>query len=528
MTDTIKIRRALLSVTDKTNVVKLAECLVKHGCELISTGGTAKALSDAGIAYTEISMVTGNPEAFGGRMKTISFTVESALLYDRETDAAEAEKLGIKPIDLVVCNLYPFEKYRDAGTGLDELIHYIDIGGPTMIRAAAKNFNYVAALTDVNDYDCVIEELDMRDGALSYATRKALMAKAFNLTADYDAAIAQSMDNFCGKNSLRLAFKQGKKLRYGENSHQEAFFYRGTEARPSLFDIEVLNGIEISYNNLLDLQAALEAVSALQAYGCVIVKHNNPCGMAVSDSPAKSLELAWAGDPVSAFGGIIAFNSKIGLDDIRFLEYDNADRTKKRFIEIIAAPNFSNEAIEYLKLQKNLRIVIFSPDQLNATEEIRISNNAALVQSKDSVLLSKMEVMTTEPFDVAQYEDLIGFGLAAVRHIKSNAIGLVHKTPEGAYQLIGMGSGQPNRVDSIGLAITKAKKNLSVESLKDSNLVLISDAYFPFEDNVDLAHEEGINILVEPGGSIRDKYVIARANEYGMTVVFTGNRHFKH
>jgi phosphoribosylaminoimidazolecarboxamide formyltransferase/IMP cyclohydrolase len=528
MSKQIKIQRALLSVTDKTNIVELAGYLDKIGCEIISTGGTAKVLSEAGIEYTEISKVTGNPEAFGGRMKTISFAIESALLYDRERDAEEAERLGIKPIDLVVCNLYPFSKYQQAGEPLDTLIHYIDIGGPTMIRAAAKNFASVAVLTDPADYHQFIDELQQNANCISYASRKILMAKAFNMTADYDAAIAQSMDAFCDVRSMRLALTGGKTLRYGENAHQDAAFFRLKDVPSSLYDINVLNGIELSYNNILDLQAAVEAVSGLEDAGCVIVKHNNPCGMAETGDLQKALELAWAGDPVSAFGGIIAFNRDVQVSDVAFLGYADADKSKKKFIEIIAAPAFSAEAISYLSLQKNLRIVTFSSELLTATQEIRITNNAALLQSKDSVLYTNLEVKTASPFAVAEHEALIRFGLAAVRHIKSNAIGLVRKTPEGFLQLIGMGSGQPNRVDSIGLAVSRAKKNLNTDTLRDQGVFLISDAFFPFEDNVDLAHDEGIAVLVEPGGSIRDKHVIARAEEYGMTLIFSGNRHFKH
>jgi phosphoribosylaminoimidazolecarboxamide formyltransferase/IMP cyclohydrolase len=328
MSKELKIKRALLSVTDKTNIVALARSLQSIGCEIISTGGTAKVLGEAGITYTEISKVTGNPEAFGGRMKTISFAIESALLYDREKDIEEADRLGITPIDLVACNLYPFEAYQKAGTALDELIHYIDIGGPTMIRAAAKNFAFVTVLTDPLDYPGLIKELRDTGGSISYDTRKELMAKAFNLTADYDSAIAQAMDAFCDRKSVRLSLTGGKTLRYGENSHQSAAFYRLSASDSSLYDIKTVNGIELSYNNILDLQAAVEAVSVLNDSACVIVKHNNPCGMAESDSLRTSLELAWAGDPVSAYGGIIAFNKEVKLADITSLNMTT--RTKRR------------------------------------------------------------------------------------------------------------------------------------------------------------------------------------------------------
>lgn len=529
MTDNIKIARALLSVTDKTNLLPLAETLVKHGCEIISTGGTGKALAEAGIPFTEISRVSGNPEAFGGRMKTISFNVESAILYDRERDAVEAAELGITPIDMVVCNLYPFEQYQKAGTGLEQLIEYIDIGGPTMIRAAAKNYKSVVVVTDVHDYDSLIAELDAGAGTISLQTRKQLMAKAFNRTADYDSAIAQAMDGFVGTQSLRLSFTGGKTLRYGENSHQQAMYYRASSADlPSLYDIQVLHGIEVSYNNILDLQAAVETVATLHRQGCAVIKHNNPCGMAESDDQRKSLELAWAADTVSAFGGIIAFNSVVTLETAKFFMYDAEDKSQRKFIEIIAAPAFDADALSYLQLQKNLRVVTYSKDMLRAPEEMRIANNALLRQSKDDTLYSKLELATDKEFDVELHKELIAFGLKAVRHIKSNAIALVRKTEEGANQLIGMGSGQPNRVNSVGLAIAKAKSNLGTDTLQGQGIMLISDAFFPFTDNIDLAHEAGISIIVQPGGSIRDKYVVEQCRSYGMHLIITGTRHFKH
>lgn len=524
----IKIQRALISVTDKTNLRELAEILHAQGTEIISTGGTGAFLTEAGIPFTEISTVTGNPEAFGGRMKTISFNIESALLFDREKDAAEAAKLKIQPIDLVVCNLYAFEKYREAGTELSELIHHIDIGGPTMIRAAAKNFKYVAVVTDIHDYDSVISELRANAGALGYETRKRLMAKAFNLTADYDAAIAQAMDSFNGADSLRLSFTGGKTLRYGENSHQQASLYRLAGKASALYDMEVLHGMEVSYNNILDVQAAIETVSTFSHTGCVIVKHNNPCGMAEGKSQRRAFELAWEGDTVSAFGGIIAFNTEATLEAVSYLAFDAEDKSKRKFVEIVAAPSFADDALAYLKQQKNLRIIRFLTEMIKATEELRVSNNTLLRQSKDDTLYSKMESVTETLFDIEKQKDLAAFGLRAVQYIKSNAIALVMRTAEDYLQLIGMGSGQPNRVNSVGLAVAKAKKNLGVDTLAGIDVLLVSDAFFPFEDNIDLAHEAGIAKIIQPGGSIRDKHVIARCNELGVSMALTGCRHFKH
>jgi phosphoribosylaminoimidazolecarboxamide formyltransferase / IMP cyclohydrolase len=525
MTDNYKIQRALISVTDKTNLLPLAQVLQKIGVEIISTGGTGKVLTEAGIKFTEITEVTGNPEAFGGRMKTISFQIESALLFDRERDAQEAEKLQIKPIDLVVCNLYPFEQYIAENPDSDKLIEYIDIGGPTMIRAAAKNYQYVAVLTNPKDYDAFIEELQQKDGAVGLHTRLDLMAKAFNLTADYDSAIAQKMDSLAGKDSVRFSFTGGKTLRYGENSHQSAAYYRAAKATSSLYDIGILHGQELSYNNILDLQAAVQTASAMSGIGCAIIKHNNPCGAAESSDQLRAFELAWAGDPVSAFGGIVAFNTPVNLKTVQFLNFH--DKANKKFIEIIAAPAFDAESLEYLKTHKNLRIVIYKNSMLEDKYEYRIANNTLLKQSKDDQLYSKMEVVNGNDIDEKQKE-LITFGLNIIRSIKSNAIGILRRTPEGEPQLVGMGSGQPNRLNSIMLACDKAKVNLGCSTLKNQGVILLSDAYFPFEDNVDKAHEEGIDLIVQPGGSIRDKYVIERSKEYGITLVFSGLRHFKH
>lgn len=524
----IPIKRALISVTDKTNLKELAQVLNGFGTEIISTGGTGAFLAEAGIPFTEISKITGNPEAFGGRMKTISFSIESALLYDRERDAAEAAALNIAPIDMVICNLYNFEKYYAAGEPFEKLIEHIDVGGPTMIRAAAKNYRYVSVVTDIHDYPLLVTELKQNDGALTLERRMALMLKAFNLTADYDSAIAQALNKLSGNDTLRLSFTGGKTLRYGENSHQQASYYRLAGCPSALYDMEVLHGMEVSYNNILDVQAAIETVLTLHNTGCVIVKHNNPCGIAEGAEQRRAFELAWQGDPVSAFGGIIAFNTTAELEAVRYLDLHNEDKSKKKFVEIVAAPNFSAEALEYLKQQKNLRIIRFNKEMFRSEEELRIANNTLLRQSKDDTLYSKIEPVTVQSLSAEADKDLVAFGLKAVQYIKSNAIALVMRTPDRYLQLIGMGSGQPNRVDSVGLAVTKAKKNLEVETLAGQDLLLASDAFFPFEDNIDLAFAAGITKIVQPGGSIRDKHVINRCNELGVSMALTGNRHFKH
>ncbi|MCK5052421.1 MAG: bifunctional phosphoribosylaminoimidazolecarboxamide formyltransferase/IMP cyclohydrolase [Candidatus Cloacimonetes bacterium] len=534
----IKIKRALLSVSDKTGIVDLAKTLKEMNCEIISTGGTKKVLEEAGIEVIEISKVTGNPEAFGGRMKTISFNIESALLYDREKDADEAEKLGIEPIDLVVCNLYPFSKVKASGADFETLIENIDIGGPTMVRAAAKNFKYVATLTDVVDYPKIISELKENDGVLSFETRFELMRKAFNHTADYDALIATTMDERANERSIRLHFSGGKKLRYGENSHQEGHFYQEAGTTDSLYDMKVLHGKEISYNNLNDIQGAIDSVKDLQRFAVGVIKHSNPCGLAEADDQLTALKHAWAGDPVSAFGSIIAFNKTLELKTVEFFELNNEDKSKRKFVEVIIAPGYSEEALKYLEFHKNLRIVEFDPTICQRKIDMKYLYNSLLVQDADNLLYEKMEVVTERKVDVESKKQLIEFGLKAMRQVKSNSIVLVREMKDGSNQLLGMGAGQPNRLISTRLAIEKATENLTMEydgeditsyySKEFGKAILVSDAFFPFPDNVVVASQVGIKTIVQPGGSMRDKKVIGACNELDIAMVFTGIRHFKH
>ncbi len=536
--DNIKIKRALISVSDKTSIEQIAKALVKTGCEIISTGGTKEVLKGAGLQVTDISKVTGNPEAFGGRMKTISFQIESALLFDREKDKEEALLLGIEPIDMVICNLYPFEKVKEAGADFDTLIENIDIGGPTMVRAAAKNFKYVSIVTDPQDYEKLSIELDENDGALSYDTRYSLMRKAFNRTADYDAAIAVTFDETAGKLSARFAFSGAKELRYGENSHQNGFFLRSNSAKDSLYDVNMLHGKELSYNNIVDMHSALSAVKDLSAHGCAVIKHNNPCGLAQGGNQRIIFESAWEGDPVSAFGSVIAFNRDVDLETVDFLMLDHEDKSKHKFVEVITAPGFSDVAKEYLFQHKNLRVVEFDSSLLKAEFEYKILDNSLLLQNADNTLLDKLEWATDNT--AALNKDFIDFGLIAVRQLKSNAIAVVRQNANGDFQLLGMGTGQPNRLNSTQLAMERCKQNLKNEFsgpddefdkyLKNqmAKAVLVSDAFFPFADNIDIAGSCGIKIIIQPGGSIRDKSVVQRCNELGIAMVFTGIRHFKH
>ena len=561
----IKVKRALLSVSDKTGIVELAKVLQGFNCEIISTGGTKKVLEEAGIVVTDIQAVTGNPEAFGGRMKTISFNIESALLFDREKDKQEADKLGIKPIDMVVCNLYPFSQVKESGADFETLIENIDIGGPTMVRAAAKNFKYVVTITDASDYDVIIKELQENEGCISYETRFMLMRKAFNHTADYDALISTTMDEQAGERSLRLTFKDGKKLRYGENSHQEGFFYKEIGACNSLFDMKVLHGKELSYNNIGDIQSAVDSVKNLKRFGCAVIKHNNPCGLAEGDNQRKVFEAAWNGDPISAFGSIIAFNKPVDLETVEFLNLNNENKMLRKFIEVVIAPKYSEEALEYLQFHKNLRVIEFDPQNSKQKFEVKYLSGSLLLQDCDNKLYEKIENVTEKQIDIISKKGLIEFGIKAVRQVKSNSIIIVRELSDKTYQLLGMGAGQPNRLVSTKLAIEKAKENLTNEyEISNSALqpvsnsagqqvsnsagqqsailqdleeyfkeelgkaVLVSDAFFPFADNVELAAEAGIKHVIQPGGSIRDKKVIKKCNELGVSMIFTGLRHFKH
>jgi len=528
MQDIIKIRRALISVSDKSGLLPLAQYLAEIGCEIISTGGTAKFLQEHNIVITGISKITRNPEAFSGRMKTISFHVESEILFDREKDKAEAEALGIEPIDMVVCNLYPFEKYLIQNADPDTLIENIDVGGPTMIRSGAKNFKFVTVICNPNEYKVVIDELKLNDGGISYKTRKRLMASAFNMTADYDSMIASSMDKLNGKESLRLSFKGGRELRYGENQHQQAIIYRESKANASLHDIEVLSGIELSYNNILDVNSAIESVSGLEAKGCAVIKHNNPCGMAQGEDSEQVLSLAWNGDSVSAFGGVVTFNFPVSYSTVLFFNFEAQEKKERKFIEIIAAPEFSEDALQYLSKQKKLRVIRFNPELTKTEMDLKYVNGALLSQSKDNMLYEKLEVVTKATYDIETMRDLLLFGLHAVRQVKSNAIVTVRKM-NSCYQLLGIGAGQPNRLNSIHLALEKTAANLQAEGENSmDDVILFSDAFFPFEDNVELSNEYGIKVIIQPGGSIRDKQVIGKCDQFGISMIFTGTRHFKH
>lgn len=534
--DLVPIRRALLSVADKTGIETLARCLASFGCELLASGGTRRHLEAAGVSTMDVSEATGNPHAFEGRMKTISFALEGALLFDRVRHAEEAARLGIVPIDMVVCTFYPFEATAARGAEFDELLEYIDIGGPTMVRAAAKNARYVAVVTDPCDYAPLVQELVAHAGALSFATRRSLMRKAFAATAAYEAAIADELDARAGVRSMRLTLEEGRPARYGENPHQQAMVYRVRGARHALRDCTVLHGKELSYNNMVDLQRALEAVRDLPRHGVAVIKHTNPCGLADADDQRRAFELAWAGDPVSAFGSVVAFSTALRRDTVGFLGLD-LDKAHRKFIEVIAAPAFEDAAVEYLALNKNLRVVVADARALESSTEARIAMGTALVQEPDRTLLREPTLVGRVRRDLDR--SLIEFGMVAARALASNAIAVVRRLADGACQLLGMGCGQPNRVGAMELALHRSAQTLRDECpqgvevdayVRDSlaGAVVVSDGFLPFPDNVDVCARHGVRLIVQPGGSLRDPQIIERADECGIAMVFTGIRHFRH
>ncbi|MBM4342959.1 MAG: bifunctional phosphoribosylaminoimidazolecarboxamide formyltransferase/IMP cyclohydrolase [Deltaproteobacteria bacterium] len=501
----VPIRRALLSVTDKTGIAELGRTLHARGVELISTGGTAKVLLGEGLPVTDISAVTGNPEAFGGRMKTLSFQVASGLLFDRDRDAAEAAVLGIRPIDLVVANLYDFAGHADQGLADQELIEHIDIGGPTMIRAAAKNYKDVAVLCRPDHYAVFTAQFEVHGGT-TLAQRRAWMTAAFALTARYDALVAEALG--------------GQRLRYGENPHQAAVFLPD----PDGLRLEQLAGKELSYNNLVDLDAAWAAAAGLDQPACAVVKHENPCGLAAGPDVDALLPLAWAGDPVSAFGSVVAFNCRVTGPMLRHL--DMADKVRRKFVEIVAAPDFNTEALELLGHNKNLRVLRMTDQRGGRGRRKRHLASGTLVQDGDLQLVEGWDCKTDRLYRHID-DALFAFGMHAVRCLKSNAIAIVRRQGE-MLQLVGMGAGQPNRVKSTELAVAQARANLAEVGAELSECVLASDAFFPFSDGPQVALDAGIRWLLEPGGSIRDPEVIAACNAADANLFFTGIRHFKH
>ena len=522
------VRRALLSVSDKTGLIDFARNLNTLGVELLSTGGTYKAIQEAGIPVTEVSSYTGFPEMMDGRVKTLHPKVHGGLLGRRGTDDAVMAEHGIKPIDLLVVNLYPFEAtIAKANCSLEDAIENIDIGGPTMLRAAAKNHADVAVITDIADYGRVLEELQANQGQLSHATRFDLAIKTYETTARYDGAIANYFGSRLGEGTFEqpLDFPRtfntqlvkAQELRYGENPHQKAAFYVERNAKEaSIATARQLQGKELSYNNIADTDAALECVKSFVKPACVIVKHANPCGVSVSEEGiGKAYDLAYATDPESAFGGIIAFNRPLDAATMQAI-------ISRQFVEVIIAPSVSEEALTISASKPNVRVMSCGqfPEQRASFLDYKRVNGGLLVQSADMGMISSSDVkiVTQRVPTEAEMHDLI-FAWKVAKYVKSNAIVYAKNR-----QTIGVGAGQMSRVNSARIAAIKAEH----AGLEVKGAVMASDAFFPFRDGIDNAASVGISCIIQPGGSMRDQEVIDAANEHGMAMVFTGMRHFRH
>ncbi len=526
--DQVKIGRALLSVSDKAGVVELATALARHGVELVSTGGTASALRDAGLDVRDISDLTGFPEMMDGRVKTLHPKVHGGLLARRDTaeHMAAADEHAIGMIDLVVVNLYPFAATVAKGADRETIIENIDIGGPSMVRSAAKNHASVAIVTDPGDYAALIEELDGNDGATSLATRRRLAAKAYAATAEYDATIA-SWFAFADQGqmfppSLSVPFKLGQSLRYGENPHQSAALYLPAFApQGSLADHRQVQGKELSYNNLNDADAALELVSEFRdgPPTVVIVKHANPCGVATGDTLVEAYEAALACDSVSAFGGIIAVN--------RPLDGPTAEAISSIFTEVVAAPDADEAALAVFAKKKNLRLILTGPlpDPARGGMMLKTIAGGALLQSRDNGRLGELKVVTQRAPTDQELADC-RFAWTVAKHVKSNAIVYARG---GA--TAGVGAGQMNRLESARIAAWKARDAAEKAGWAEPRTIgsaVASDAFFPFADGLLAAVEAGATAVIQPGGSIRDDEVIAAADAAGLAMVFTGMRHFRH
>jgi phosphoribosylaminoimidazolecarboxamide formyltransferase/IMP cyclohydrolase len=519
-----KIKRALLSVTDKTGLVEFAQVLAGFGVELVSTGGTARVLREAGLTVKDISELTGFPEMLDGRVKTLHPKVHGGLLYirgNKEHEAAVAAH-GIEPIDMVVVNLYAFEKTAaQAGVAFGHMIENIDIGGPSMVRSAAKNFEDVAIVTRVDDYPALIEELKTTHGALSRKTRWKLAKKAFGLTAAYDAAIANTLDQIAEApapaapaepdtaslpQTLRINFPLAQPLRYGENPHQRAALYANGSGL-GIAGARQLQGKELSFNNLVDLDACWELAQEFDEPAVIIVKHTNPCGAATGESLAEAYRKALACDPVSAYGGVIGINREVDLEV--------AEEIAKIFVEAIAAPSFSAAARERFAAKKNLRLV--EVHAAPARPVVKHVSGGLLLQDADTgrVTETELKVATWRPPTAEELRSLL-FAWRVAKHVKSNAIVYAK---DG--QTLGVGAGQMSRVDAAKFGAMKA-----VLPLK--GCVAASDAFFPFADGLEAVAAAGATAVIQPGGSVRDEEVIAAADKLGMAMVFTGIRHFKH
>jgi len=521
-----KIERALVSVTEKEGVTDFIKGLVSFGVEIISTGGTAKVLKDSGIPVVDISDFTGFPEMMDGRLKTLHPKVHGGMLAirDNKDHVDSMEKEGIKPIDMLVVNLYRFEDTVAKGASLADAVENIDIGGPAMVRAASKNYNYVTVVTDPADYPRLLEEMKQSGGEVSSKTNFEFARNAFSLTARYDAAISnylQGIDVEQGEFPLTYTAQYNRKqiMRYGENPHQKAAFYSDSVIdQPSISNAQQLWGKELSYNNIMDSDAALDMIMEFNDPACVILKHSNPCGAALSDdSLVDAYRTAFSVDPTSAFGGIVGLN--------RSLDKDTAKAISEVFTEVVIAPDYTKEALDILMQKKNIRLLKVPEISagVSAKKPILFTRRVVggiLLQDRDlgDVDLGDARIVTKrKPTE----DEMRALGLAwkIVKFVKSNAIVYANKN-----QIVGVGAGQMSRVDSSKIAIMKAKD----AGLSTEGTVIASDAFFPFRDGVDEAAKAGATAVVQPGGSVRDQEVIDAADEHGMAMIFTGMRHFRH
>ena len=516
------VKRALVSVSDKSGVVDFCKALSELGIEILSTGGTAKLLTEKNIDVVEVSEYTAFPEMMDGRVKTLHPKIHGALLGRRGVDDAVMKEHGITAIDLVVVNLYPFEEtVGKSNCAFEDAIENIDIGGPAMLRSAAKNHNSVAAIVDTEDYDRVLKEL-RDDGSISYGTRFYLAKKVFSHTANYDANVSNYLSGLNNNKepinyplTYTSQFIKKQDLRYGENPHQTASFY--SEPRPAegtIASAKQIQGKELSYNNIADTDAAFECVLSLKETACTIVKHANPCGVATAATILEAYNGAYHTDPTSAFGGIIAFNRELDAETAKTI-------VERQFVEVIIAPTISSEAIKIIASKAGIRLLEAGVRQDNIQRlNMKRVSGGLLLQDNDQGVISrdKLEVVTKRSPSAEEFDDLI-FAWHVVKYVKSNAIVYARNK-----KTIGIGAGQMSRVYSARIAAIKAK----VEKLKIIDAVLASDAFFTFRDGIDSSAKEGIRAIIQPGGSVRDKEVIAAADEHNIAMVFTKMRHFLH
>ncbi|MDY2632191.1 MULTISPECIES: bifunctional phosphoribosylaminoimidazolecarboxamide formyltransferase/IMP cyclohydrolase [unclassified Clostridium] len=499
------IKRALVSVFDKDGILDFSKFLQEKGVEIISTGGTYKHLKDNGINVIEVNEVTNFPEMLDGRVKTLHPIIHAGILAirDNEEHMNTIKERNIETIDMVIVNLYPFFQKVRENLSFDEKVEFIDIGGPTMLRAAAKNFKDVIVISDKEDYKLVINEIN-ESGDVSVALRKKLAGKVFNLMSAYDAAIS----NFLLEDEeypeyLSISYKKKQSLRYGENPHQSAAYYSCNEFDGAMNSFEILNGKELSYNNIKDLDIAWKVACEFDEVACCGLKHNTPCGVAIGETPYEVYKKAHDADPTSIFGGIVAINRKI--------DKATAEEMVKIFLEVVAAPDYDEDALEVLRSKKNLRVIKCN-NKPNAKKYMVTVDGGILVQEEDTRLIEDLKVVTEKSPTEKEMKDLL-FGMKVVKYVKSNAIVAIK---DGV--AVGIGGGQVNRIWATEEALQRGK----------GATVLASDAFFPFRDVVDECAKNGIKAIIQPGGSVRDQESIDACNEHGISMVFTGIRHFKH